>query len=294
MSRLRQWLRKLFIPRPPTDLSDGVVVRALEGTFRQAEMFSLKGRIPIHESIMTVKDRADALMHITFHNFYPPNARKFREALNDKDWWRTSSYGVYARGFEEKLDKPVGDSIVWVEDGVPYTFEVPDVKHPLDPDKGLRQAAGMLDFALDKLHYDEGRRVVSVVPDFNPESDVAVRDIMRPSEWALVDADGYPLRTEPSREGTSEAILSCVRHYDEFGDKATGWHGSVACHIWDWWDSFLTGFDITYWREVRADLPWQFGSGVAVVSRDAIVAGNDAPIVQSVEQSGAIAPKTNP
>lgn len=229
-------------------LSDGRVVRALDGTYTQVQLFGLKGRVPCHESIMGVKDHDDSL-----------NISGAWRAIDVTGWWRTNRYGVYARGFEKKLDKPVGARVVLIEDGVSYTFEVPDVKNPLNKDKGLRQATGMLDFALERLQYDEGKRIVSVASDFNPETDVTVRDIMRPRGWALVDADGYPLRLSPSNADVSEARYSFVRRSDEFNKKSTGYHGSVARNV-------LGG---GYRRNVIADFGWQDCSGVALVGREA-------------------------
>jgi hypothetical protein len=243
-------------------LSDGRLVRALEGTYTQIQMFRLKGRIPTSEGIMSVKELDDAI-----------NLSGAHSSINVTGWWRTNRYAVYAKGFEKELDKPVGAKVVWIENGVSYTFEVPDVKNPMNKDKGLRQASGMLDFALDKLQYDEEKRIVSVTPDFT-ETDVTVRDIMRPRNWALVDADGYPIRTRPSDQTTPDVRYSYVRHSGEFDKKASGYHGSVA----------RDGFSGR--RFVYSGIGWQGGSGVAVVGRDAIVAGNIAPIVRKAEQSG--------
>ncbi len=67
-------------------------------------MFGLKGRIPRHESIMTVRELDDAI-----------NVSGAWKPIDVNGWWRTNRYGVYARGFERELDKPVGASVVWVE-----------------------------------------------------------------------------------------------------------------------------------------------------------------------------------
>ncbi len=251
---------------PNNRLSDGRAVRAL-GVFKQAEMFSLKGRIPKHESVMNVRELDDAL-----------NVSGVWEAINLTCSWRTNSYGVYSRGFEKELDKPVGASIVWIEGAVSYTFEVPDVGHPHDKDKGLRQATGMLVFALDMLGYDEDKRVVSVIPGFDPERDVSVKDIMRPSGDALVDADGYPIRTKSKRtmlpgifkwqEFRSSAVINSDRLKDKrFKDKATGWHGSIVR-------------DVHGCSQINAGSSWQRITSVALVNLDGVIASEIALILR--------------
>jgi hypothetical protein len=227
-------------------LSNGLVVRPVKGKFTQIELFRLKGRIPKHESIMNVRELDDAL-----------NVRGVWKVIDVNGSWRTNRYGVYARGFERELDKPVGASIVWIEDGISYTFEVPDLEHPNDSNRGLRQATGMLDFALEKLQFDEDRGIVSITSDFDPESDVTVRNIMRPRGWALVDVEGYPLRTRPSDPHNSISRYSYVRHSDQFDREATGWHGSI---------SRIIGI-VDDRRYVYAYVEWGIDYGVAVVTR---------------------------
>ncbi len=122
----------------------------------------------------------------------------------------------------------------------------------------------MLDFAFDKLQYDEDKRIVSVTPDFDPEIDVTIRDIMRHRNWALVDADGYPLRTKLADSDNPKARYSCIKHYHitEFDGEATGWHGSVSRGLYCS-DKYCSGR-----RLVFANVDWQGGSGVAVVARE--------------------------
>ncbi len=243
--------------KPKNRLPDGRVIRALEDgngqkTFRQVEMFTLvRALVPAHETVMGVKDHDQSIQSGTY------------SLVNANNWWRTRRYGVYVRGFEKELDKPIGDKVVWIEelDGrkIDFTFDVPDVKNPHDKNKGLRQATGMLDFDFKKLQYTAGTRTVSVASDFDPETDVAVRDVMRPRNWGLVDADGYPLRSNPSNSGVPEARFMHVRNSDEFEKKATGWHGSVARNVVDF---------IYYWgRFVLAISDWSEASGVTVVGR---------------------------
>jgi hypothetical protein len=231
-------------------LPDGREIRALERRVWQAEMFSLKGKIPRHEEIIGVRDCCDANL-----TSFPGREMGLEGLL------RTGRYGVYARGFEKELDKPIGARLVWIEMGMSYTFNVPDVRHPHDKDKGLRQATGMADFAFDKLQYDEARRLVSVTQDFNPETDVVIRDIMRPREWSLlIDLDGYPLRSEPSVMFIPVTKLSYVRHADEFEGESNGFHGSVAAHISD-------SCHFVWGRDIGAGYGWLETSQVVVVGR---------------------------
>ncbi len=243
-------------------LSDGRVIRVFAGEYTQEEMFGLhKSGLfdPKTETIMSVRELDDAL-----------NVSGAWKAVGVDGCWRTREYGVHATGFEKELDKPVGASVVYITIGedVPYTFEVPDVKHPQDKDKGLRQATGMLVFALDKLDYDEGKRILSVVSNFNPETDVRVKDIMRPAGWALVDADGYPIRTRPSNGDTNEARYSAVRDSDAL-EGCTGWHGSVVRSV------YRRDDDIR--RLISTDDDWE-GLGVALVPR---VADSESPVLDS-------------
>lgn len=196
-------------------LSDGRRMRALPGLYAQRQMFSLPRSglyLPAQESIMDIRDLDEAC---------------------DGGWsdpatgcWRSSRYGVHARGFE-MLDRPIGASVVWVEGGLAYSFAIPDVRHPADRGKGLRESCGLLDFALCKLAYDEATRSVSVSQDFDPAVDVAVRDIRRTRGWALPNGGGYPSRSMPSSEDVHEARLSAFVMAGEFEGGANGWHGSI-------------------------------------------------------------------
>jgi hypothetical protein len=222
-------------------LPGGQAIWALNRKFRQAGMFGLK--VPSSESIMGTWEYGNA---ITVSDAWTGVC----------DLWRTNRYGVYRRGFEQSLGKHVKSSVVWIENGVDYTFEVPDVKDPTDSNKGLRQASGMLDFDLDKLQYNEGMRVVSVVPGFNPKRDVTVIDIIRPYGWALTDSAGYPLRTKPSEIMVSEARCSNTLRTGEFENGATGWHGSVSRNVFD--------YDYND-RRILTRGNWENKSGVALI-----------------------------
>lgn len=234
-------------------LPDGRQIRALEGTFNQRRMFTLHKSglfVPANESIMSVREHDSSIQSGVYRS------------VNVNNWWRTAEYGFYPKGFEKQL-LPIGDKIVYIEDKVEYTLHVPDVPVKVNGENiGLRQAIGMGIIPLERLkieQVDEKNFTVSVTDDFNPANDVKVVDIMRPRGWALVDANGYPLKSSPSNDGVPDARCSYVRHTGELDKKATGWHGSLARDV-----------DVYYGRrDVDADSYWSVGSGVALVGREA-------------------------
>ncbi len=263
-------------------LPDGRPIRALEGTYTQKMMFTLRSSglyAPATEGIMSVKDHDQSIQSGAY------------KSVNVNDWWRTGAYAFYPSGFE-KANLPLGDKLVYAEDGVRHTLNIPDVQvSMLRPDGrsetvGLRQAIGMGVIKLEKLKLDQTddeADVVSVTTDFDPATDVKVVDVMRPRAWALVDVDGYPLKSQPSCDEVSEARYSWIRHKDDFEKGSTGYHGSLA---------HLVGGDYYLGRRyVYAFDYWSWASGVAVVGRDvAVAAGNSVPLVRSVEQARAAAP----
>lgn len=245
-----------FIPKTPhNQLSDGRTVRALEGTFKQEQMFGLhkSGRFnPAHEAIMGVKEHDDSL-----------NTSGAWQKINVNNWWKTGRYAAYRRGFENDLDLQIGDRLVFIEKGTAHILEIPDVRHPTDKDKSLRQAAGMLDFDLQKLRYDPEARIVSVTTDFNPDSDVRVVDIMRPEGWALPDKNGYPIRTQQSGAGVPKARFAVTRPSGAFEGESTGYHASVILSV-----VYYNGT-----RYIYAVHSWSDDSTVAVVTPAQRVSG---------------------
>ena len=238
-------------------LSDGRVIRALEGTFTQVQMFGLKGRVPVNESIMGVKDHDDAL-----------NVSGAWRAIDVNHGWRTGEYAFYPKGFE-KRDMPLGDKLVYIENHVAHTINIPDVPVKLANGQtvGLRKAIGMGVIRLEKLRLDQiddKADVVSVSTDFDPATDVKVVDVMRPRNWALVDADGYPIKSQPSSYRVSEARFSSVRGEQHFEGESLGYHGSVA----------RGGSDAENRRVVYAYSGWSYNSGVALVG----MAGSELPV----------------
>lgn len=257
--------RAARLQRKNNRLSDGRTIRALKtpwAGFLQEDMFRLRAKLPLHERPMNIKELDEALQTGAYQSIKDVDRKR----------WRTNRYGVYKRGFERRQPLPIGDTVFWCGEWSCHSvFDVPDVRHPHNPNIGLRQATGMLDFDLDKLQYERETRwweakpirgVVSVTADFNPETDVRVVDIMRPRGWALVDENGYPLRTQPSHPNIPAARCSSILHHSEnWGSnprvKTYGWHGSIA-----------VSYDHERWRFVIASMGWDWGSAVAVVSRE--------------------------
>ncbi len=213
-------------------LPDGRSVRVLEGPYSQRRMFYLPYD-PKTESILDINSYNDAFGSIA----------KVKDSRGS--WWRTGRYGVYAKGFESDPDKPIGKEIRFVDDNGEYVFKVPDVRHPHDKNKGLRQASGMIDFDISRLAYDYEMDTVSVSPAFNPETDVRVIDLQRCDEEALPDEFGYPLRTTlpDSEEEWEKARIVRLIRFSQFNNHSNGWHGSIAINTdkeilaWSsWWD----------------------------------------------------------
>lgn len=253
--------------KPNNRLPDGRPIRALQGDHNQVAMFSLHKSgfyVPANESIMSVREHDQSIQSGAY------------KSVNTNNWWRTNEYGFYPKGFETQ-NLPIGEKIVYVEGGVSYTLNVPDVPVKVNGETiGLRAAIGMGVIKLEKLQYDEDRKIVSVTSDFDPTNDVSVKNIMRPRAWALVDAEGYPMRDKPSNENAPEARYSYVRHSDQLDKKATGYHGSLARDV----DFF------SRWRVVNAYGAWSYGSGVAVVSRSE-GASRDVELVRAASSASA-------
>lgn len=273
-------------------LPDGREIRALEGTYTQKMMFTLRSSglyVPANEGIMTVKD---------FNQAIQSDADK---PVTEKKVWRTGEYAFYRKGFE-KSDLPLGDKLVYVkrqaptiripeiEKGIVHTLNIPYVPVSIvRPDGesetvGLRKATGMGVIKLEKLELkdiDGMADVVSVTTDFDPATDVKVVDIMRPDAWALVDSDGYPMRKDPSHRDEPAARFSVTMVYGEFDTIATGWHGS------------LTHNDFSM-RSVTAKSKWQSDLMVAVITVDGNAANDNAPVVRSVEQPEVSMPEASP
>jgi len=255
------------IKKEKYQLPDGRAFRVLNGEFIQEQMFSLRSNslyAPATEGIMSIKDFDQPFSDALISVFWGTTRNHF---------WRTGDYGFYPKGFEKK-DLPIGEKIVWVEtDAIIYTLSVPDVPVKLANGKtvGLRQAVGMGVIRLEKLKIDqtdEKAFTVSVTDDFDPVIDLKVKNIMRPRGWALVDADGYPLKSKPSHIEVPEARYSVVWHEDEldrFHNGSNGYHGSVDWNMMGMVSESCDG------REVGACTEWYYESGVALFKREAVI-----------------------
>ena len=217
---------------------------------------------PLGESLMENRDFEASVQNVSF------------AALNIA-WTRMRGYAVYRRRFETQ-DLPLGERLVYIENGVRYGFTIPEVSVTLPSGSrvSLQQATGMAVFDVMKIDVrvvDKKTVEVSVTPDFNPETDVKVKDVMRPCGWsAHIDADGFALRGSPSNAENPNARYSYVRYADQFEDikhlfvsdePATGYHGSLARGNVNWGCYVVAGDD---WSEV---------SGVALVSLASSVQG---------------------
>src|SRR3989339_1701280 len=149
-------------------LPDSRQMRALEGTYNQRQMFTLHRSglfVPANETIMSTKEHDRSIQSGAYNS------------VNVNNWWKTAEYGFYPKGFEKKA-LPIGDKLVYVENGVLHTMEIPDVPVKVNGENiSLRKAVGMGIIPLEKLQIkevDETHFTVSVASDFDPASDVKV------------------------------------------------------------------------------------------------------------------------
>lgn len=189
--------------------------------------------------------------------------------------WRTEEYGFYPKGFEENLTLPFGSEIRWVEkfkeNTLVVTLKIPkdlDVSFSIDGKtvrSSLQDAYGLgivkdlskLRLKPEDLDHKNGvfRWVVEFDSGINPEKDISVIDVLRPSnEASEFSPDFYPLRIPVSIQ--KSRFSSDVRSYRDFIGDATGWHGSLSCEY--------------YFRdlEFRVGMPWLKECAVAVMDRD--------------------------
>ncbi len=199
---------------PPTDKRLGIAV----GKFSQEEIFRIASKELKTETILT-----------------PQEYRTFVEKHFQQDkhpvFFRSRHYCVYRRGFETNHGMPVDKRVIFTQNGKTTEFEVPDIAHPNDRNTGLRWANGVLVFNVDKLDFNEGRRVVSVrMNDFDPKSDVFVIDKLADGVGTLT-LEGYPIY-DPKTTFFSLGIgVAEILKGDKFESGSTGFHGSVAIFV---------------------------------------------------------------
>jgi len=145
--------------------------------------------------------------------------------------FRSRHYCVYRRGFETGHGMPVDKRVIFTQNGKTTEFEVPDVAHPNDRNAKLPWATGVLVFNVEKLDFDESRRIVSVrMNDFDPRSDVFVIDKLADGIGTL-GVEGYP-RYDPKATFFSLGMgIAEILKGDKFESGSTGYHGSVAVFV---------------------------------------------------------------
>lgn len=151
--------------------------------------------------------------------------------------WFTRFYGVYARGFEQDFEKPLGREVVFVDEGVRRTFHVPEMyfRNSCSELVPLSSATGLLLFDPAMLVLGDNGREVSI-----PKSTlyrVWPVDVMRKPGGGgrgQTDSNGFPLRHLPvdsdSQQSPSSSRIFSILCNDDFMDGSTGWHGFVLLH----------------------------------------------------------------
>lgn len=237
---------RLFDTRYSKGLIDqsGVLGEKGKQVFSQSDMFRLRtsGLLPLNEHVMGSEEHRDAFRFGISNDLASGNG------------WRIREYGVYKRGNVE-----IGDKVVWVEMALDYTFEIPDVKHPRDPNKGLRKDwGGVLIFSLDALQYNTETRVVSVVPNFNPSTDVFIR---YPGTPVALGEDNR-IEITASSDSLFQGNIN-LKKSDEYEEGATGYHGSFVRPFFP----FPGNRNSMLWLSYGLNTKWAEEFGVSVVGK---------------------------
>ncbi len=122
-----------------------------------------------------------------------------------------------------RLDR-LGDHIVYKEIGDQYTMIIPSVTLPHFGGINLRDVRLMAIFDIMDLVYDHGKKVVTVIDDFDPKN-IHLVDVA--PIWAKVDAKGFPLRTKRISCELPEARIFETTTDIEKG-SICGFHGSIG------------------------------------------------------------------
>ena len=281
-------------------LSDGREMRALQGRSTQAQMFELgKNGLynPKTEGIATVRQLDDAL-----------NVARVYQAVLGDSWSRALEFAFYRRGFEKDLTLQMGKKLVWIEKekdlnqketgrlliAILDLSKIADVPVTLANGSkiSLQKAAGMGIIPISKLEIrktEDNKKLiayeVSIASDFNPATDLKVKNAARPRVWSdSVDEDGFALNDGRVSDQVGwdipSARFSSVRHSDEFLDISNlsselqailtkmgikpedlGYLGSVGRVVY--------GYYYIRRRVVYAYDGWSDASGVVVVGRSA-------------------------
>ncbi|MFA5049480.1 MAG: hypothetical protein WC501_00575 [Candidatus Micrarchaeia archaeon] len=187
------------------------------------------------------------------------NSSKIYQAVMGTKWVRTDPYAVY----KKDPTKPLGKKVTWVEDGVRYVQQIPDIPVMFNGKEiSLQKVAAMGVYdSIDLLKIeqtDTSLYTVSVVDLETLAGRVRAVNFMR-NNWALTDEYGFPLANQPVSSSNTEARYGRVR--SSYEENSDGWHGSVA--------RFFNVFDVGGRRLVNAIDDWSVVSGVALIGRSA-------------------------
>jgi len=238
-------------------LPDGRVIRALDGTYRQMDMFKLHSSglfVPANESIMSIKEHDRSIQSGAYR------------AVNVTDWWRADEYGFYHRN----QNAPFGTELVWIENGVRFKNIIPDVAVQFNRKEiSLQKVTGGLgiyrSIGLLKIEQtDEKEFTVSPIDLADLAGKVRAMNFIR-NGYAKPDEFGFPDGNTPMSFDNPDARYNVAR--TDFDEKATGWHGSLARIV----DGYV---DWDRRRGVFANGGWYVKSGVAVISRESPVSGS--------------------
>jgi hypothetical protein len=223
-------------------LTDKRPMRAMEGSVTQVQMFQVREKFnPQIEGVATVKEVDDAL-----------NVSRIYKAVMGTSWVRTAQYAVY----KKDPQAPLGKEVSWVEDGVRYVQQIPDVPVQFNGREISLQKAvamGVYDsIGLLKIEQtDCGLYIISAVDPATLAGKVRAVDFMR-DNWALTDEHGFPLASQSVPSSNFAARYGMVSVAYQKG--ANGWHGSVTRDVYVKWFACAIG-------------NWSVASEVALVGR---------------------------
>lgn len=226
-------------------LSDGRQMRALDGVFTQMQMFDVACKAEsLKHAVATMKDADDAL-----------TISKVSGSVFGNAHIRTGEYCFSAR----EPGKPFGSELVFIEKGIRYRMEIPDVRVPFNgKEPSLRAIKGALiiidSITLLKLtKISEGEYLVSPADGAKFEGRIHAVPFLGKG-WVKAGSLGYPDTGKSSSADDPSARHVWMRTV--FEDGATGYHGSMARTM---------GGDGG--RSIIADLDWSAACRVAVVGR---------------------------
>jgi hypothetical protein len=206
---------------------------------------------------------------------------------NPSGIWRTREYAFYRKGIEYNTSLEFGNSIVWGEErgpgkkpfmakldfgkwakaSVPFSVNGRPVTTSLEKACGLGivdidKLEMVVDFGPERTAFAPSKDVeyceIRFKPDFNPQTDLKIIDIMRPPNYALPDAKGFPLMGHETLPNAPEGRCPCFLPASKFTSFSNGYHGSIA-------RSIRRDDTSDQGKLIIACLSWRFGAGVAAV-----------------------------